>query len=116
MSTTVPSFRRFGASEQEERLQARSVQGEIKEFTGKYNFSSVRTLEEIRRLCYDGGYTILKDYCSTIRKDRRIQAVYRYETEPGKQSQVDFCEFGYIDMDGKRRKLYAFSIILDIQE
>ena len=41
-----------------------------------------------------------------------IQAVYRYETEPGKQSQVDFGEFGYVDMDGKRRKLLVFSIVL----
>ena len=63
----------------------------IKEFIGKYNLSSVRILEEIRRLGYDGGYT--------IRKDRRIQAVYRYETELGKQPQVDFGEFRYIDMD-----------------
>ena len=56
--------------------------------------------EEIRKLGYDGKYTILKDYCHELRKDRRIQAVYRYETEPGKQSQVDFGEFGYIDIDG----------------
>lgn len=84
----------------------------VKEFIGKYNLSSIRILEEIRKLGYDGGYTILKDYCSTVRKDHRVQAVYRYETEPGKQSQVDFGEFGYVEIDGKRRKLYAFSIIL----
>ena len=68
--------------------------------------------EEIKKLGYDGKYTILKDYCHELRKDRRIRAVYRYETDQGKQSQVDFGEFGYIDMDGKRRKLYAFSMIL----
>ena len=37
--------------------------------------------------------------------------MYRYETDPGKQSQVDFGEFGYIDIDKKKRKLYAFSMI-----
>ena len=78
----------------------------------RHNLSAVRILEEIRKKGYDGGYTILKDYCHELRKDRRIQAVYRYETEPGKQSQVDFGEFGYIDMDGKHRILYAFSMIL----
>ena len=57
----------------------------IKEFIGKYNLSSGRILEEIRRLGYDGGYTILKDYCSKTRKYHRVQAVYRYETEPGKR-------------------------------
>jgi len=77
-----------------------------------HNLSAVRILEEIRKMGYNGGYTILKDYCHEPRKDRRIQAVYRYETDPGKQLQVDFGEFGYIDIDGKRRKLYAFSMIL----
>ena len=47
-----------------------------------------------------------------MRKDRRIPAVYRYETDPGKQAHVDFGEFGYIEIDGKRKKLYAFSMIL----
>jgi transposase len=83
----------------------------IKDLVEKYNLSNVRILEEIRHDGYDGGRTILGDYCFKLRKDRRIQAVYRYETEPGKQSQVDFGEFGYIEIDGKRKKLYAFSII-----
>ncbi len=84
----------------------------IRTLIEKHNLSAVRIMEEIRKKGYDGGYTILKEYCHDIRKDRSIQAVYRYETEPGKQSQVDFGEFGRIDHDGKSRKLYAFSIIL----
>jgi predicted transcriptional regulator len=78
----------------------------------EHNLSVVRILEGSRKIGYDGGYTILKEYCHELRKDRRIHAVYTYETDPGKQSQVDFGEFGYIDIDGKRRKLYAFSMIL----
>ena len=84
----------------------------IRELIERHNPSAIRILEGIRKKGYNGGYTILKDYCHELRKDRRIQAVYRYETELGKQSQVDFGEFGYIDMDGKHRKLYAFSMIL----
>ena len=78
----------------------------------KHNLSAIRILEEIRKQGYDGGYTILKDYCSIVRNDRRIPAVYRYETDPGKQSQVDFGEFWYIEIDDRRKKLYAFSMIL----
>lgn len=84
----------------------------IRDMIDKHNLSAIRILEEIRKQGYDGGYTILKDYCSTVRKDRRIPAVYRYETDPGKQSQVDFGDFGRIEMDGISRKLYAFSMIL----
>jgi transposase len=47
-----------------------------------------------------------------MRNDRKILAVYRYGTDRGKQSHVDFGEFGNIEIDGKRRKLYAFSMIL----
>lgn len=52
----------------------------------KYNLSAVRILEEIRKWGYDGSYTISKDYCSTLRKERSIKAVYRFETEPGIQA------------------------------
>ena len=84
----------------------------IRDMIDRHNLSAIRILEEIRKQGYDGGYTILKEYCSAIRKDRRIPAVYRYETDPGKQSQVDFGDFGRIEMDGISRKLYAFSMIL----
>ncbi len=72
----------------------------------------MRIYYEIREKGYPGSYTTVKRLCRELCRDRRIQAVYRYETDPGKQSQVDFGEFGHIDMDGKRRKLYAFSMIL----
>ena len=87
----------------------------IRDLMDRYNLSSVRILEEIRKMGYDGRYIILKDYCHELRKDRRIQAVYRYETEPGKQSQVDFGEFGYIEISGKRRKLYSSSVLMLVE-
>ncbi|WP_287961153.1 hypothetical protein [Acidiplasma sp.] len=82
----------------------------IRALVDDHNLSAVRILEEIRKIGYNGGYTILKEYCHELRKDRRIQAVYRYETEPGKQSQVDFGEFGHIDIDGKRRLMENVSL------
>ena len=47
----------------------------IRELINKHNLSAVRILEEIRKIGYNGGYTILKDYCAELGKDRRIQAV-----------------------------------------
>jgi hypothetical protein len=38
--------------------------------------------------------------------------VYRYETKPGVQAQVDWAECGKIEIDGKIRKLYCFTMIL----
>ena len=84
----------------------------VRDRIDRYNLSAVRIYEELKEKGYPGSYTTVKDLCRNIRRQRSIMAVYRYETEPGKQSQVDFGEFGYIDLDGKKRKLYAFSIIL----
>ena len=50
----------------------------IRALIDEHNLSAVRILEEIRKMGYHGGYTILKEYCRDLRKDRRIQAVYRY--------------------------------------
>ena len=65
----------------------------ITEKIDKYNLSAVRIYEEIRGKGYPGSCTTVKSLCRVLRNDRSIQAVYRYETEPGKQSQVDFGEF-----------------------
>ena len=78
----------------------------------KYNLSAVRIFDEIRKKGYTGGYSTLKAYCHTLREDRAVKAVIRFETDPGKQAQVDFGEFGRISVDGMNRKLYVFSYIL----
>ena len=78
----------------------------------QHNLTAVRIYEELRKKGFKGSYSLVKQYNRPMRTDRKILAVYRYETDLGKQSQVDFGEFGYIHIDGKRRKLYAFSMIL----
>jgi len=41
---------------------------------------------KLRKKGYTGKYTIVKDYCREIRKQRSIQALYRFETYPGEQA------------------------------
>lgn len=84
------------------------IQGMIKE----HDLSAVRLLEDIRKMGYDGGYTILREYARTLRKDRAINAVYRYETKPGVQAQVDWSDNGPVEMDGGVSRLYAFSMVM----
>ena len=48
----------------------------IRALIDEHNLSAVRILEEIRKMGYDGGYTILKDYCHDLRKDRRILVIW----------------------------------------
>ena len=72
----------------------------------------VKIYREIRDLGYTGKYTILKDFVREIRPKSGVQAVYRFETKPGVQAQVDWGECGSVEIDGKIRKLYCFSMVL----
>ena len=75
-----------------------------------YPLSAARIYREIQEQGFAGKYTIVKDYIRTVRPNHGVPAVFRYETEPGVQAQVDWGECGYLDVDGRRRKLYCFSI------
>lgn len=67
---------------------------------------------EIRDLGYRGKETQVRSFVQPYRQQRQSQATVRFETEPGRQAQVDWAHFGYIKHHGKRRRLYAFVMTL----
>jgi len=68
--------------------------------------------ERLRKQGYQGGMSILRDYAAIIRTANITKAVYRFETEPGRQAQVDWKECGKWLIDGEERKVYAFVMLL----
>jgi transposase len=48
-------------------------------------------LRELRALGYPGGYSILKDYLVALRPLAKPEPLIRFETDPGRQMQVDFA-------------------------
>ncbi len=68
--------------------------------------------ERIRKSGYEGHISILRDYSSTVTRKITKAAVVRFETEPGRQGQVDWKEFGAQVVDGKTVKLYAFVMVM----
>ena len=48
-------------------------------------------LRELRALGYPGGVSILKDHLATLKPVARPEPLIRFETEPGRQMQVDFA-------------------------
>lgn len=84
----------------------------INELLREYpELSSVRMLEEITKLGYTGGITILRDYLAKIRPAKK-EAYVRIETEPSEQSQVDWADFGNIKFGENERKLSCFVMVL----
>jgi len=61
---------------------------------------------------FTGKYTIAKDFVREVRPKIGVPAIYRYETKPGIQAQVDWAECGYIEIEGEKRKLYCFTMVL----
>jgi len=78
----------------------------------KYPLNAVRIFDEIRAQGYAGKLTILRDYMKSLRKDASYDAVMLFETAPGQQAQVDWGDFGKIEIDGERHGLYGFHMIL----
>jgi transposase len=68
--------------------------------------------DQIRKMGYTGGYTIVKDLVRKMKQEKSRIAYLRFETEPGKQAQVDFGDFKVVEPDGSEKTLYKFSMIL----
>lgn len=75
-------------------------------------FTAARLLRELQEMGFTGKYTIVKDFIRKVRPEQRVQAIYRYETKPGVQAQVDWSEFGRAEIDCKVLKLYCFNMVL----
>jgi transposase len=75
-------------------------------------YTAARLFREIKEMGFDGEMTIVKDFVRKIRPKQGVPAILRYETKPGVQSQVDWGELGAVEVDGKIKKLFCFSMIL----
>jgi transposase len=57
---------------------------------------------------YQGKISILRDHVAQVRNEVLREAVIRFETEPGRQAQVDWKEYRRDTGNGRREKIYAF--------
>lgn len=60
---------------------------------GKVRLDATVLLREIRLRGYDGGLTQLKEFLCTVRPQPLPEPLVRFETDPGKQLQIDFVDF-----------------------
>jgi transposase len=75
-------------------------------------YNLVLLAERLRKQGYAGSMTILRVHAAKIRKEVLTKAVLRFESEPGRQAQVDWKECGRWMIDGVERKVYAFVMLL----
>ena len=82
----------------------------IQELVIKKDLTATRVLREIRALGYPGGYSVLKEYVHSIRRRSRRRPHLRFETEKGKQGQVDLSTYT-VDFGGQTTEVVCFSMV-----
>ncbi len=71
------------------------------------HLSAVVLLREIKAQGYDGGITRLRQFLVELRGSCKAETIIRFETDPGKQMQVDWGQ-----MRGGKTPLHAFVAVL----
>lgn len=84
----------------------------IEEKINEGPYIAARLFREIKEMGYGGEITIVKDFVRKIRPKQGVPDVLRYKTKPGIQAHVDWGEVGKVEVDGKIKKLFCFSMIL----
>lgn len=120
---TVRKYLQQNCLPTEKKQRTKRIDTKLEEFKPYINqrlmewpkLKGTRLFEEIVHKGYTGKLTILRDYLREIRPSLikvSSDAILRYETEPGKVAQIDWGSIGSVEIDGKRKMVYAFAMIL----
>lgn len=116
----VQTVRRWQAQEKYARSQAAQVprpskldvhKPAIARWLEAHPFTAMQLWQKVRERGYTGGYSILKDYVRRVRP-RNLEAFLTLKFAPGQTAQVDWGSFGSVEVDGTRRALSFFVMVL----
>ena len=88
-----------------------SYRAAIARFVDAYPLTAMQVWYKLKEQGYDGGYSIVKDYVRRIRPNR-TEAFLTLKFAPGQCAQVDWGSFGAVEVDGTRRALSFFVLVL----
>ena len=78
----------------------------------EFDIPATVLLRELQRRGFEGGITVVRDYARQVKGARTQRLTERFETRPGQQAQLDWGTCGSIEINGKRRALYVFVLVL----
>jgi transposase len=74
-------------------------------------YSAQQVFQRLREAGFSGGLTVVRDYVRAIRPPRR-EAFLKLNFGPGECAQIDWGEFGSINVGATRRRLSFFVMVL----
>lgn len=84
----------------------------IREWLDQDNFRATWIFDKIKGLGYTGKYDTVRYFVRDVKQQKSRQAYIRFETEPGRQAQMDWADFKIIESDGKGWFVYLFAMVL----
>lgn len=104
-------YERSRGAQQPRRSKLDPYRAAIVRFVEAYPLSAMQVWHKLQEQGYAGGYSILKDYIRRIRPNR-TEAFLTLKFAPGQCAQVDWGSFGSVEVDGTRRALSFFVLVL----
>lgn len=84
----------------------------IRDLLKEEDYKATWIYDRLRSHGYEGSYDTVKKEVRQVKKQNTRLAYIRFETEPGRQGQVDFGDFQVQEPDGNTTTLYAFELLL----
>lgn len=84
----------------------------IRDWLSQDDFSATWIFDKLKGLGYPGGYDTVRSFVKQVKTQKARQAYIRFETEPGRQAQMDWADFKILEPDGRHRFVYLFVLIL----
>ena len=85
--------------------------GKIVGWLATHPYSAAQLLHRLKEIGYQGGISILKDYIHQIRPPH-TPAFLKLHFAPGEAAQVDWGQFGSVNIGNTRRQLSFFAMVL----
>jgi transposase/DUF971 family protein len=104
-------FKRSAAAQRPRPSKLDAHKPALARWLDSHPFSAMQLLHKLREQGYSGGYSIVKDHVRRIRPSTTA-AFLTLKFAPGQCAQVDWGSFGSVQVDGTRRALSFFVMVL----
>ncbi len=104
-------YERSRGAQKPRRSKLDAYRPAIARFIDAYPLTAMQVWHKIKEQGYDGGYSIVREYVRRIRPNR-TEAFLTLKFAAGQCAQVDWGSFGAVEVDGTRRALSFFVLVL----